>query len=343
MSIGGSEKEFILSMFLMKHKEVLEKVLDFDLDKNIILEMPHGRSKVDMLGVDEDRRVEIFIENQIKPSDRKHLMEKILPRIDDICEGCIVWIASSFHKEHLVIVKQHIQRSRHKYINFYAIEFNEMVLEHIEKLNNLYKLDIVSNLSSINDQDSPLSLVYKYEQMPKTHIGKAFIGKRFLDLERSEDVNEYMLDELRGILPEFINLLKAKKINKHHFVVSLGAGKQGVSYRISAGRRGHSAFAELFFDLSQKEIFERFKTHKLEIKREIHNDIMMHKNRRIGIYFQPDPDLDITISRIGEILSKMLSYFSPYLYGREVLSLFSDEEDAKRELQVGEDVAGYLL
>lgn len=100
MSINASEKEYILSLAILKDKQMLEQavVLKFDQLK---LEQTHGRHKIDLMGICQSRRLEFFVEAQINPSDVKHLNHNILSILQSIREGILIWITASFQHEHL--------------------------------------------------------------------------------------------------------------------------------------------------------------------------------------------------------------------------------------------------
>jgi len=83
MSKHRSEKEFIFNLYLKKYPEVLEGILGVDLTQ-IELEIPYGRKKIDFYAVSKDKRVEVFVENQLTPSDEAHLKEKIMPILQSV-------------------------------------------------------------------------------------------------------------------------------------------------------------------------------------------------------------------------------------------------------------------
>jgi len=60
------------------------------------------------------------------------------------------------------------------------------------------------------------------------------------------------------------------------------------------------------------------------------------KDSRIGVYFDPDPDLHLTVNRIAEIFSKMVHYFSPYIYEgwESVIPDFEEREKVAKEQEI---------
>lgn len=65
------EKEFILSLFILQNPVILENAIGTNLGK-VEAEVPTARKKVDLLTIDPDRSLPVYIEVQVKPSD-EHL------------------------------------------------------------------------------------------------------------------------------------------------------------------------------------------------------------------------------------------------------------------------------
>lgn len=329
MSYYGSEKEFILSMFLKEYPTVLESLLGVRLS-NIELEIPFGRKKMDLAAVDTKKRVDVYIENQLSLSDNGHLNQKVMPILQSLQEGIIVWIALGFQKDHLHAMKSYLRANPQKYINIYALELHPEALQQIEKLNSIYKLDVYWNLNSIEEINRPpLKVVWKHEQMPYSHLGRAFTGERQYDLERIEDVKEYVLYSLRNHIPNYLNLHKSKKHNQGDLTITLGGGKTGISYRFSVKNRRNLAFVEISFEDNQTSLFKKLVHLHHDMRKKIHPDITI-KDRKFGMYFRPHPDISTTVGTIAGILRNMINYFYPYIYGR-----LEDSRKNKREVRIG--------
>jgi len=80
-----SEKEMILNLYFKKYPDMLERILGVDLTQ-IELEIPYGRKKIDFYAVSKHKRVEVFVEIQLTPSDKAHLKEKIMPILQSLQE-----------------------------------------------------------------------------------------------------------------------------------------------------------------------------------------------------------------------------------------------------------------
>lgn len=310
MSIKNSQKEMILTLYLKKYKGELERVIGLELS-NIELERSNGGKKIDYYAVNKHRRLEVFLESQVTPSNMEHLVQKVKPIIMSLSEGLVVWLATQFNPEHIKAVRSLLKdHRRQKYINFYAVEINQTILPVLDQLNTMYKLDIWSNLDLINQIQQPFRLVDWHKQIPHTHVGKAVAVNQY-DFTRLDDVKNYTLEKLRERLPQYINLHKAKKHNESNRRIVIGGGRDGINYNCSVQDRRNLAYVELHFSHNQKILYEWLVNHYVSIRERVHPDIVMGKGR-IGVYFKPCSDLQDTVQRIAEILEKMITYFTPY-------------------------------
>ncbi|MCF6093896.1 hypothetical protein L1765_07920 [Microaerobacter geothermalis] len=128
-----SEKEFIFNLYLKKYPEVLEGILGVDLAQ-IELEIPYGRKKIDFYAVSRDKRVEVFVENQLTQSDVAHLKEKIMPILQSLQEGIVVWTAQRFDTAHLSAVKAFLKANPQKYVNVYGVELHPEVIKQLKMI-----------------------------------------------------------------------------------------------------------------------------------------------------------------------------------------------------------------
>ncbi|MEC1157831.1 hypothetical protein [Cytobacillus horneckiae] len=311
MSKNGSDKERTFTFFQKYKKEIMTDVLGFELD-NIKLEKPFGKSKIDFFAVDPLRRVEVYIENQITPSDEVHL-NKIVHLINGMNEGVVVWVALRFHHDHLLVVEEELKRNKQKYVDFYAVEVSSDVIEYVSWLDKQFKMHILNNLGIISQVEEPVKLVYKLEQIPKTFVGNAYIGERIYDFNRIEDLRDYIMEKLQEKIRYFPNIHFEKRPSKYGRSIYTGAGKEGTTYILNVKSGSGMAFVELHFDRSQEGLFNKFKLHLPSMQDQIHPDIQF-KERKIGVYFKPLAELDDTIDMVAVIFDRMLKYFSPYTY-----------------------------
>ncbi|WP_153976923.1 hypothetical protein [Paenibacillus xylanilyticus] len=311
MSKNGSEKEFILTLFLLKYPEYLEDLIGWKLGF-AEAEVPIGRRKVDMYAVNVSRRLPIFIESQVNQSDQRHL-EKILEILDATSEGTIIWIALGFDEGHLRRVKSYLKSRKHKYINFCAVCLHEEAIARASDLNKLYKLDVWDNLDNIRGSEYlPLKLYDSYSQVPPTHTGRVAVTKDY-NFERVEDIKQYMLEKFREYVPYLTNVWKAKKHNSQDCQLSFGGGRNGVNFKVSARNKFRLASIYLHFEQSQAELYYLFESKIQELQKNIH-PVLMAKDRKIGLSFHPQAELDETIRKLANILEKMLKVMGPELY-----------------------------
>ncbi|WP_079914133.1 hypothetical protein [Paenibacillus sp. 32352] len=123
--------------------------------------------------------------------------------------------------------------NKRKYINFYALEIHPEALTAIHFLNSMNKLAVWDNLHQVKDVcefSPPLRLIFKHEQIHSTHLGKAAVRS----LQLATDVKEYVIKELWSCVPELLNVHREKKCNQSDRIITIGAGKGGLSYRVSA-------------------------------------------------------------------------------------------------------------
>jgi hypothetical protein len=292
---------------------VLEGILGVDLTQ-IELEIPYGRKKIDFYAVSKHKRVEVFVEIQLTPSDKAHLKEKIMPILQSLQEGIVVWTAQRFDTAHLFAVKAFLKANPQKYVNFYGLELHPEVIKQLEILNDLNPLDIWPNLWRINKVAQPLKRVYRHEQMPDTHIGRAYVGEYRYDFNRMEDVKKCLMEYLRKHLAYFPNVHTSKKHLAHSLTISMGAGISGVVYQLSNRNKQGWAYVGLHFDKCREDMYRRLYHQKSLITKKVHPSIVL-ENRSLRVYFEPYADLYDTMAEIKTILEKMIQFFSPYLHG----------------------------
>jgi len=308
-----SEKEMILNLYFKKYPDVLERILGVDLSQ-IELEIPHGRKKIDFYAVSKHKRVEVFVEIQLTQSDEAHLKEKIMPILQSLQEGIVVWTAQRFDTAHLSAVKAFLKANPQKYVNFYGLELHPDVMQELERLNHVDVLDIWSNLWRINKVAQPLNMVYRHEQMPSMHVGRVYVGEYRYDFNRVEDVKKCLMEYLRKHLAFFPNIHKTKKHSVYSLTISLGAGISGAVYQLSCRNQQGKAFVGIHFDQSREDMYRRFCLHKSLITKKVHPNIVM-ENRSLRVYFEPYADLFDTMAEIKDVLEKFIQFFSPYLHG----------------------------
>ncbi|GIN59589.1 hypothetical protein J8TS2_39080 [Lederbergia ruris] len=90
----GRKEEAILTLYLKKYPRVIEELIGISVDQ-IKIEERVGGKRIDFYGINRERRIEIFLENQVGPSDKcNHQLEKVTPLINNFSEGYLLYLAS---------------------------------------------------------------------------------------------------------------------------------------------------------------------------------------------------------------------------------------------------------
>lgn len=138
------------------------------------------------------RRLELYVECQVNPSDPKHFDVNLMNILNSMQEWIVVWIASSFRSDFLDEIKSFLGSggNKRKYINFYAFEIHPEALSTINALNVMNKLRVWGSLHHIKDVcklSPPIRLIFKHEQIHSTHLGKAAVIHTPFDLNNPVD------------------------------------------------------------------------------------------------------------------------------------------------------------
>lgn len=316
MSKQGSKKETIFTLYQKRYPKCIEDIIGVKMER-IKTEVNKGAKKIDLQAINSKKRIEIYVENQLKPSDRRdHLERKIIPLLQNIAEGYVVWTATKFHQEHIDEVKQYLRENQQKYINFYAVEIQPAVLERIHLLNSMYELEVWNNLKIINDVELKLVLVDKQEQMPPNHIGKAYTSDYVYDFSREDDIKEYMIEQFRESIPYYLNFHNSKKHSRYDKILKVGGGISDVTYFASAMDVRYRAFVEIRFGISQSDLYEHLKKEESFIKRDVNFNIRFEdKKRAIGVHLKSNQnDIPSTVNQLTYLFERFINYFSPYTF-----------------------------
>lgn len=323
MSKNGSMKENILSIFLKENPQLLSDTLGFQVN-NITLEQRIAYNHIDVRGVDSKRRIPVIIEVQVTKANKKYL-NRVIEMIEKNNESVIVWIAKSFDEEILEELKKWFESHQKEFVDFYTITFHEDTIAVLEKLNEMYRLDIYKNFYLLRELNPLLNVELVNHQIHPSHCGQINTIPSPPDFDRTEDVKRAMLQVLRSKIPYFLNFHYDKKTNRNDRILTCGAGKTGIIYRCSAQDVRNLAFVELYFDKAEKDWYESFKGIEKELVATIHKDLCFRK-RRIGVYFKPEEGYEQTFEKIAEVFQKMIDGFSPFILGRKEIGMAVSEK-----------------
>lgn len=314
MSIDNSKKEFYYCLYLLKHKEMLDNIVNTKLNKEaFILDKAVNDRKVDIYTITEDNR-EVFIEVQLNESDYKHL-EQLKKIIDnkDLGNYILVWIASSFTDSMLDEIQELINKTT-KSICFYAVEFNEKVIGYLEKLNILDPLSVYENMEILDLVDNNLNTVainYRKKSSYKDDI-KYFPPNKVNTLYSKQDIVREMLSEVRKQIYYYPNVYVDKNLDNN--VIVLGTGKSDVDFALGINKK-YIIFIELRFSPNTQDIFNML----WEMKDQI-DDIFdyriefNHDYLRLATYiFCREKNRDQIIKQAVRMLDKYIRFFVKYI------------------------------
>ena len=325
MSKQGSKKEFIFTLFLKKYSGCLGDLIGLPIE-GIKIEKKIGSKRIDLYAINLDRKIEVFVENQLKPSDRSdHLKDKIIPLINNIAEGYVIWIASKFQKKHIDEIKCLISENPQKYINFYAVEVQQEVLKRIEYLNTLYELEVWNNLSIINEVDEKVKLLDCHIQMPQTHMGKVSTRENVYDFKIDYDTKEFLAAKLCEKLPQLLNVHTDKKHSLYNKFLTYGAGLGEVTYFCSAFDARHRATVGIRFEYSKVELYRYFKQNRELLIEKISPNLRFNDEDRTISYHIKSNRVNIPeiVDHLVGVFQKYILFFSPYTYGKKMNGTFN--------------------
>ncbi|GGA43261.1 hypothetical protein [Psychrobacillus lasiicapitis] len=309
MSFKGSEKEYLLSLFLSKNKEILEKELNLTLE-NIQLEKHYPGMKIDMYACDYNLGTEVFVESLLLKSNKAH-QNKVLKLINMMDKGIIVYLALDFQPKHLEELNQ-VRQSSGKAISIYFLKLNSNILDNLQKLNQMHKLKIYENLNLLNTLN-PIQYLVK-ESIVEPIVAKRLVREnKSYDLNSRKGANEYLLDALRNRISYFLPLHREKANLGNIRIISFGAGRSDCNYFISLCDRRNLAFVELRFSDNNSKIYNSIKEKEINVQ-ERFDGAVNFKDNCISVKFKTLKNVEDTVVKLVDIFEKMIVAFSNYTY-----------------------------
>lgn len=312
MSINGSEKEFLMTLFLGKER-IIEEVLNIKMG-DFQYEKYYQGLKIDMYARTCDLGLEVFVENLLLKSNKIH-QKKIIKIIEKIDSGIIVYIAAAFHDKHIEELQKVVKCSG-KPISLYFMQLNPKIRIPLENLNQMHKLKVYKNLDML-DIDKPLSLLTKQSiiNFPTVMSELKSVRNEVLsDLEcKRKESNELLLKMLRNQIEDFLPFHREKAHLQKLRIINFGAGCSESSYFVSLADRRNIAFVELRFGGKNIRIYEALKEKKESIEEKFDEEVRFEENC-ISIKFRPLENVVDTAKKICVIFGKMIVAFSNYTY-----------------------------
>lgn len=316
MSFNGSEKEFLFTLYLKMNKEIMEDVLHLNL-QNIRLEKHYQRMKIDMFGIDANSGVNVFIENLLLKSNGTHQSKiaSIIRGLKEKEQGIIVYQAMDFHERHIEEIRTMIRDSRRK-IRFYAVKINPDVLPVLARLNDIHKLKVYENLRMLDDVQNPIKIIAEFGDVTKKNTGQGIAAKSELDLTKRQNINEYILCELRRKSSCYLPLHREKANLDTNRILTIGGGRSGIQYFLSPCDRRYRAFVELRFTGRNSYVYQAIENKEPVIREKIGREVVFRDNK-IGVYFKPRSDIKETVRCLVYIFKSMIQTFADYIFHHE--------------------------
>lgn len=307
MHISASKKEKIYAVYLAKNKEIIEKVIRVNL-KNLELEKNFENRRVDIYGISEDEKIEVFIELQLTKADRIHYeqIKKIIENVSDGDLKIIAWLAIEFDNDLLEELKEEI-KTANKNIELVIIKINEKLIEKLEDLDALDDFSIVDNLEIINKIDNQFQVVYKYYFYDATKDIYHYVSFKVINKEENEKIKflKKVIEMIRKESYYFLPVYHAKNIAGNKIVY--GAGITSVIIQVGIDR-WDVLYVEVVFD--EQKIFERILS-----KKEIFDDVFDYRlvwddvMYKVGVYMRFDEnDMERQTKEVARIFDKLLKH-----------------------------------
>ncbi|GMA58020.1 hypothetical protein C7445_11623 [Alicyclobacillus sacchari] len=311
MSLKGSEREFIFSLYLKEHKSILEDVVGRGLT-DLLLESYWQGYKLDLLGYDRAMGVPIITEVWLGKTAGYH-QERLLNLIDTMDEGMLLYLTLGFQVKHVRELEQQVG-SCEKPIKLLLVRINDQLMEPLEKLNSMHKLKIYGSLGLLGEVPNLLRVVKTIEHpLYKQLSPKPVPNSQEFDFTKRVDVNRYLLFRLREAVPNFLTLQREKHFVEDNATIILGGGRTGIQFYISARNRRNQAFAELRFDESNTELFHLFAAKPWLLREKIDERIKAQDNT-IGCYFKAFDTVEATVDELVQIFNRMIKHISYPLF-----------------------------
>ena len=314
MSLKGSEREFIFSLYLKEHKSILEDIVGRGLT-DLLLESYWQGYKFDLAGYDVEKGIPVIAEVWLGKTGGYH-QERFLNLMETLEEGALLlYLALGFQVNHVRELEQHVSRSDNP-IKLLLVRINDQVKDPLETLNSMNKLDIYDSLGLLDEVPKPLRIVTTIEHPHyKLLSPKPVPNNHDFDFSKRADVNRYVLYRLREAVPNFLPLQREKHFDeeKPNSTIMLGGGRTGVQFFVSARNRRNQAFIELRFDQSNTELFQLFAMKPWLLREKIDERVKVGDNT-IGCYFKVCDTLEATTDQLTLIFSGMVNAISYPLF-----------------------------
>ncbi|SHK58941.1 hypothetical protein [Alicyclobacillus tolerans] len=312
MSLKGSEREFIFSLYLKEHKSILEEVMGRGITEPLLESYWKGY-KLDLFGYDRVMGTSVIAELWLGKSDSYH-QERLLKLIDVLDEGTtLLYLAFGFQVAHVRELEQQVGCGG-KPIKLLLVRITDEIMEPLETLNSKHKLEVYGSLGALREVPNLLRVVKTIEHPGFKHLSlKPVPTNQEFDFTKRVDVNRYLLYRLREAVPNFLPLQREKHFVEDNATLILGGGRTGIQFYISARNRRNLAFVELRFDEANRELFRLFAAKPWLLREKIDERVKVQDNR-IGCYFKVLDSVEATVDELARIFGRMIKHIGYPLF-----------------------------
>ena len=318
MSINGSKKEFIYTLYLSKNRKIIEQSLRINIEE-VELEKYIDSRRIDMFcSTKED--INVFVELQLSTADNVHFNQLIKIANSEYTgkNFILVWIATEFNEEILRKLLCEIEKTN-KNIEFVAIILNKETFQLIEELNSTNEFEVIGRLGVLDKVDKQL-MVYKrtytlknssaYSEIYNIEVINDDVSKSCYNLLKD------LLKEMRTQISYYLPIYRSKEFQGNK--INLGAGAHDISYSIGINRYNY-LFIELRFSNNQRSIYCNLLKEKEHI--DDHFDYRLqwdNKFCKISTFILLQQDNSRQVKEAVRVLDKYIRHFSKYIFSNKI-------------------------
>lgn len=312
MSINNSKREYLYSLFLKFHKDIIEELISEKVD-DLILEKTYVTRKVDISCIDIRGRI-VLIELGLRPSDYTHykqVNELIQQYIEENISIIIIWGALTHNAEYIENILLKI--IKHPNVEFFAVGINEEILPILDKINSAqskHQIEMLDSLLKVKEQ-------FKIYRSLRTNINydtSQIVKIESLEYTEKQKILIRIIERLRTDCMEYPNVHQYKNVNSNCFI--LGSGYQDINFKVTIDRAWVLSIELVFCQSSTKKIFEYLYSNKEEINDKF--DYILEWNTKFykiytNINRVSSKITDIDINRFCRIVKRYLNNFDDVL------------------------------
>ncbi|AOM82065.1 hypothetical protein [Salisediminibacterium beveridgei] len=314
MSIYGSKKEELFKLVLYNKPEIIANVLGEEIE-SFQFETYKNKRYIDLFGLTVASNLNVIIEVQLTPTDVDHY-NRITEMYEHYDEAIIVWIASDFDSEMVEAIIFDLNFSYSKFINFYAITFDERILEWIDRLNMKTDVEKYREIDRFN-QDLGLSIFDHTKLIPSGYCAEEPEADFDLPVVKR---NKTLLNALHAKVPYAFNLMRSKS-TLNHPTVNVGAGKSYLTYSFALDREnGKGAYLRLMLtEHNRNQDFIEIVSAVLDQQKYFHSCHIKFNHRMIVFWIEKQSSDQSTMHVMAEVFKRLHDIVSGRIDDRKTI------------------------